>query len=297
MIGAAQITLDHSGGPLRPLLQTAAPLPLDRLLIGRPVAEAADLLPRLFSLCRHAQSRAARLSLGLPDTTGEAEAQGEILRDHLARLCQFLPRALGLAPVPPGLAALGALLPDDLPGLPRWMGSPGMAPRLAQALHSRFAPGEASTTALPPVGHGAAALLPDPCENSPAGRQAAHPLLQEVEKAFGRGPLWRLLGLLLDMAALQAGKLPPISRSTDGTATVPASRGLYALRLQHAGGIVTGITRRTPTDHILAPGGALLQALACLPATKAALAPVVLALHDPCIPVQLHLPQTETARA
>ena len=32
-------------------------------------------------------------------------------------------------------------------------------------------------------------------------------------------------------------------------------------------------------------------------ATKAALAPVVLALHDPCIPVQLHLPQTETARA
>ena len=169
--------------------------------------------------------------------------------------------------------------------------------KLAQALHSRFAPGEAATTALPPVGHGAAALRPAPCENSPAGRQAAHPLLQEVAKAFGRGPLWRLLGLLVDVAALEAGKLPPISRSADGTATVPASRGLYALRLQHAGGIVTGITRRTPTDHILAPGGALLQALACLPATKAALAPVVLALHDPCIPVQLHLPQTETARA
>lgn len=297
MTGAAQITLKVEGGQLRPLFQPTVPLPLDRLLIGRPVAEAADLLPRLFSLCRHAQSRAARLSLGLPDTTGEAEARAEILRDHLARLCQFLPRALGLAPVPPGLAALGALLPDDLPGLPGWMRSPGMAPRLAQALHSRFAPGEAITAPLPPVGDGAAALLPDPCENSPAGRQAAHPLLQDVETAFGRGPLWRLLGLLADLAALASGKLPPASRSADGTATVPASRGVYALRLDHAGGIVTGLTRRTPTDHILAPGGALLQALACLPATKAGLALVVLALHDPCIAVQLHLPQTETARA
>lgn len=297
MTGAAQIRLSLQGGRLCPVLRPAAPLPLARLLIGRPVAEAADLLPRLFSLCRHAQSRAALLSLGLPDTTGEPEARAEMLRDHLARLCQFLPRALGLAPVPPSLAALGALLPDDLPGLPGWMRSPGMAPLLAQALHSRFAPGEAATTALPPVGDGAAALRPDACENSPAGRQAAHPLSRAVESAFGRGPLWRLLGLLADVVALAAGNLPPSTRSADGTATVPASRGTYALRLLQTGGRITDLTRRTPTDHILAPGGALLQALASLPASKAGLAPVVLALHDPCIPVALDMPQTESARA
>ena len=297
MTGAAQIRLRVEGGRLCPVLQAPPSLPLARLLIGRPLAEAADLLPRLFSLCRHAQSRAARLSLGLPDATGEPEARAEMLRDHLARLCQFLPRALGLAPVPPSLAALGAPVPDDLPGLPRWMRGPGMAPLLAQALHSRFAPGEAVTTALPPVGDGAAALRPDACENSPAGRQAAHPLLQAVEKAFGRGPLWRLLGLVADVAALVAGDLPPAARSADGTATVPAARGIYALRLVQAGGRITGLTRRTPTDHLLAPGGVLLQALASLPARKAGLAPVVLALHDPCIPVALDMPQTETARA
>lgn len=297
MIGAARITLRVEGGRLCPVLHPAPPLPLDRLLLGRPVTEAADLLPRLFSLCRQAQTRAALLSLGLPDATDEAQARAEILRDHLARLCQFLPRALGLAPVPPGLAALGPPLPDDLSGLPGWLRGPGMAPLLAQALHCHFAPGEAVTAPLPPVAQGAAALLPDPCENSPAGRQAAQPLLRAVAARFGRGPLWRLLGLLADAAALAAGDLPPASRSADGTATVPAARGTYALRLVQAGGRITGLARRTPTDHLLAPGGALLQALASLPAAKAGLAPVVLALHDPCIPVQLVIGQTERADA
>ncbi len=70
-----------------------------------------------------------------------------------------------------------------------------------------------------------------------------------------------------------------------GVAAVQAARGAYALRLVQEGGVVTAIARRTPTDHQLAPGGPLERALAALPADGRALAPLVLALHDPCIPV------------
>jgi hypothetical protein len=68
----------------------------------------------------------------------------------------------------------------------------------------------------------------------------------------------------------------------NGVAVVQASRGTYALRITQSAGLVTGLMRRTPTDHMLATGGALEQALSHL---HPALAPMVLALHDPCVPV------------
>ncbi|MBW6494568.1 MAG: hypothetical protein K0B16_08445, partial [Burkholderiaceae bacterium] len=71
-------------------------------------------------------------------------------------------------------------------------------------------------------------------------------------------------------------------------AVVAAARGAYALRLPQANGHVTGIARTTPTDQIAAPGGALVQSLASLPADLAELAALVVALHDPCLPVDLH---------
>ena len=99
-----------------------------------------------------------------------------------------------------------------------------------------------------------------------------------------RGPLWRVWGLVADLEAACLGHLPA-PQVTGTTACVPAARGAYALRLTQGAGLVTGITRITPTDHQLAPGGALIQALASLPATRRALAPQVIALHDPCIAV------------
>ena len=75
-LSAASITF----GPNGPTLTAAAPLPVEALVLGRPVAEAAELLPRLFNLCRMAQGLAAKLALGLPATEDPGT---EIIRDHV----------------------------------------------------------------------------------------------------------------------------------------------------------------------------------------------------------------------
>ncbi|MFO1202594.1 MAG: hypothetical protein U1E58_08145 [Tabrizicola sp.] len=295
-LSAATVTL----GP-RPTLTAATPLPVEALVVGKPVAEAAELLPRLFNLCRMAQGMAAKLSLGLPATE---DPTIEIIRDHTLKLCITLPRAFGLPAIPVPTAGLqahrsapGASLPPGGGGMGRGGSAAGLFGRnglptsaadiegpfapLFHQIAKTFPPDIATCPALPapqdPLAEGA-------FENSAAGRQSAHPLLCRIEQTHGRGPLWRLAGLIADLdAALNDGLPPPTV--TDGTATVPAARGTYALRITHQNGLVTGITRRTPTDHLLAPGGALLQSLATLPEPLHHLAPQVIALHDPCIPV------------
>ena len=68
---------------------------------------------------------------------------------------------------------------------------------------------------------------------------------------------------------------------------MPAARGQYAVRIGTQGGVVATFDRITPTDHLLAEGGALDRALGCLPAVKAGLGPLLLDILDPCSPVRL----------
>ncbi len=271
---AATVTFGEQG----PVLEAAPPLPLEALLLGRPVAEVVEFLPRIFNLCRAAQGAAARLSLGLAPGGG---LEAETIRDHVLKLCVTLPQAFGSKPlaIPADPAALlgPAGLPADMAGLPSWE-SPAAA--LAGQIGDAFAPGMACCAELPAPPH---PLAEGAFENSAAGRQAMHPLLRSVEASHGRGPLWRYLGLLADLEAALQSRLP-LPRVEDGVATVPAARGSYALWLRQTGGRVTGIVRRTPTDHMLAPGGALLQSLRTLPPALKMNAGVV-ALHDPCVPV------------
>lgn len=298
-LSAASVTL----GPV-PGISAGPALPVEALVIGKPVAVAADLLPRLFNLCGGAQAVAARLSLGLP---ANDDPRAEILRDHRLKLCVILPRTFGLDPIPlpaparphhpaalpdspaavsaaaPGAMDAAALLgPEGLPDMPSRLAGP-LAP-LFHRVAATFPPGMATCAELP-LPH--APLADGAFENSPAGRQSHHPLLRRIEQTHGRGPLWRLAGLMADLEAASHNRLPAPALSADGTAKVPAARGIYALRVTQRDGIVTGLCRRTPTDHQLAPGGALLQSLANLPATHRALAPKVIALHDPCIPVTI----------
>jgi hypothetical protein len=253
------------------------------MVVGMPVDEAIALLPRIFNLCPMAQGTAARLSLGWPAAGDPAE---EVIRDHAVRLAVTLPLACGLPPgPPPGDAAvfLGPRgLPAGLDALTDWA-SPAAA--LLGRVADRFPRGIATCDALPPPPPDP--LAPGAWENSAAGRQAHHPLLRAAEARFGRGPLWRLLGLLADLEAAMQGSLPPPRRLPDGTAIVTAARGAYALRLTVDAGRIATLARRTPTDHLLARGGALEQALCRLPAGRRQLAPLVIALHDPCSPVVL----------
>ncbi|MFN3294922.1 MAG: phosphotransferase, partial [Gemmobacter sp.] len=83
-------------------------------MIGRPVAEVAETLPRLFNLCRVAQAAAARLALGMTD---DSDPRAEVIRDHLAQVYVTRRRALGLAPRrpdPAGICGPAGRLPADL---------------------------------------------------------------------------------------------------------------------------------------------------------------------------------------
>lgn len=51
--------------------------------------------------------------------------------------------------------------------------------------------------------------------------------------------------------------------------------------------MVTALSRVTPTDHLLAPCGALALSLASLPAAKAGLAALVIDILDPCVAVSV----------
>lgn len=282
------IALRPAGKRLEVVITPPAPLPVAALMLGRPPAEVAALLPRLFNLCGAAQGHAAGLALGLP--VDPVPAQREILRDHLAKLCLIWPRLLDLPPQPlpaawdRGGVALQAWIwcgdkPADLAGF--LAAGQGVAPLLA-ALGTRFAPGEAVAD-LPP--------LTDPMalaaqENSPAGRVADDPLMAQAQEAFGRGPLWRALGRAVDLHRLALTPLPA-QNPAPGLAVVAAARGAYALQARAEAGMVTALARVTPTDHLLAPGGALEQSLASLPAAKSGLAGLVVDILDPCVAVAL----------
>lgn len=261
-----------------PRITPPAELPVAALMQGRPVDEALALLPRLFSLCAAAQGLAFHMALGRPAPEGASAAmQAETRRDHLLKLCVIWPRLLGLPPHPiprAPIEALGGSIPQDWAA---WRASGlGVAPVLA-AIEARFAPGQA--TARLPLVTPETAMQTGPQENSVAARHANHPALQSVAARFGHSPLWHAMGRVIDLAIGP----PPAQSLPDGTALVPAARGLFALNARQANGRITAFTRRTPTDHLCAPGGALQQALHDLPPSDA---PLVVEILSPCLPVE-----------
>lgn len=293
------IRLTPANGTLTAAIEPGPPLPLDRLLLGRPSEEAAALLPRLFNLCRAAQSAAAHLALGLPSPEDADNLQAELLRDHLLKLLLTWPNHLGHAPRPfPTRAETSAALfgpagafPETPPDFARWLAAgEGRSPLLA-AIRDAFAPGEA-VASLPDTTP-ATAMDTTAQENSTALRHPGHPVLDHIAKTHGRGPFWRATARAIDAGACLAGRLPALRLLPDGTALTPAARGQYAVRAQTEAGRVTVFARVTPTDHLLAPGGMLERSFATLPEAKSHLAPLLIDILDPCLPVELiHVMET-----
>ncbi|MGA0540981.1 hydrogenase expression/formation protein HupK [Neotabrizicola sp. VNH66] len=295
MIPALRLTLSPHAGGLRALRAGEAGPGVDAMMLGRPVEDVLRLLPAVFGLCRSVQETALALALDRapPDPEG---LRRDMIRDHLARFCLHLPRALGLLPMPlpQGWMRGGAVLrqalfgADGLPapsGFEQWLlQGQGAAPVVAAVMQT-FAPFEAATL-LPPLDP-IAPFARDAVENALIARHGSHPLLAHVVISHGRGPLAHLVARLVDLDALSRGGMPAARRLADGTALVPCSRGLCALRLRVAGGMVTGFDRRTPTDHLLMPGGLMEASLARLPAAKAGAAPLLAAILDPCVPVMI----------
>ncbi|MEQ9257662.1 MAG: hydrogenase expression/formation protein HupK [Roseovarius sp.] len=273
--------------------RAAPPLPVEALLVGKRVEEAAELLPRLFNLCRAAQVAAARLVFGMAPVDERVELARELRRDHVLRLAVTLPARLGKAPLQLRIddTAVAALLGDaGFPAMPddfdAFLGSDtGMAP-LLRDIALLFGPGEAVAPVLgmPCPGQ---ALPHAPLENTVAVRHLAHPVMRHVEMRWGRGPLWRVVARALDMDACARGALPAPWRSGCGTAVVPAARGAYGVSARVENGIVMAFSRVTPTDHLLFRGGVMDHSLATLPAIKQGLAPLLVDILDPCSPVRI----------
>ena len=277
--------------------QPAPRVPVACLVVGRSVDEVAALLPRLFNLCRSAQSAAVEAALGRPvDDTGIAQ---EILRDHLLKFHVTWPAFFGFPPrpLPDNWAGGGSALRQAV------FGPSGKAPATAadffaflesetgcanilRKIDGCFAPGEAVAEELDLV-------TPEslwssvPMENSVAARVAGLPAMKGIANTRGRGPLWRAAARLFDLENVIAGDLPRVVSIKLGEAAVPAARGSYGVRIATKAGNVTGFQRVTPTDHLLAENGALDRALASLPVHKAGLGPLLLDILDPCSPVRL----------
>lgn len=282
---ALSVVLRQSDGRIEARVIRTNGLSVDPLVLGRPVEEAARLLGRVFSLCRHAQSSALTLAIDgqAADVPGLAS---EIRLDHLAQLFVHLPPLVGLAPQPlptdqVAQALYGACGHCPAPGeLMDWLaGEHGRAPVL-RGIADAFAPGEAEP-GLPLLSHGAAPQ-PGQALNVAACRVAGHPVMQVVADRFGLGPLWQAMGLLVELSELdRPGHLRPL-RPRPGVALVPAARGTYLLEAQAAEGLLTQLSRLSPTDDLTVANGALERALAALPAHKAHLAPLVIACLNPC---------------
>ena len=269
-----------------------AGLPVARLVLGQPAAEVAETLPRIFNLCRAAQSTAVRLALGLPTSSASDDLANEIRREHLLRLCLIWPQRFDLAPVPMQADDLhshlfGKGLPDDVHQLTDFADSDaGLAPLLA-AVMTRFAPQTAVANGLP-VPTDQSLFSSSPLENSTAARQMAHPLMRDIERHYGRGPLWRVVGRALDLVALlRRGWRPEARVLPDGCVTVPAARGTYAVRATVRDGRVMEFARMTPTDHLLAKNGVMDQTLASLPPCDQDQAQAIIDVLDPCAPLTL----------
>lgn len=289
--------LDAPHRPLRAV--RPAPVPVEAMLLGQRAEDAADLLPRLFSLCRAAQGAAARLALGLGGGPDSDALSREVRRDHLLKLCVTWPGFFRCAPSPlpanwaeGGQAVARAVygpagtMPATLADFRAWLSAgTGIAPSLA-LVAGCFRPGEATAPGLPLVDD-RTAFAAVAVENSVAARVAGHPLLTALAAESGRGPLWRAAARAVDLEAALADRLPRARATTPGHAVVPAARGLYAVSARVAEGRVAAFHRVTPTDHLLAPGGVLDRSLASLPADRGALAPLVLDILDPCTPVRL----------
>jgi hypothetical protein len=310
---ALAITLTRDGGAVRAAVDRPPGTDAARLLLGRPVGEAARMAGMAFNLCAAAQEGAARAALGLASAPGVVAAMArETARDHALKLLVQWPVALGLAPDRAGLAAAAAggpalaaalfgtqAAPRDLAGLRRWAAADetpaarvfgvalGWDADWGRAATALWAPGDT----VPPVDFARTEIGGRPVETGLAARRAAEPLLRDIEAAQGRGILWRLAARLADAALLAEAPPPEPAALAPGLGWAAAARGSLLVRAEVAGGRVAAFARLTPTDAALHQEGALARVLAALPADPAAPLHAVASMAvegvDPCMPWRL----------
>ncbi len=317
------ITLDRTGGGIRPAFEMTRGADPARLFTGRSPAATAALVPLVFNLCATAQERAARVALGLPGGGGEAALRQEHLRDHAFCLGVTWPSLLGagsdnelLSRVadhgagrdPAATAATAAALRRHLLG--DTMGVGALTPplldrllaggataflRLLAAVRGRLRP-DWGRAALPAP---SAADISDHLDGRPVPLRettardavAGHPLLLSLEAGEGRSLFARMVARLLDFLRVldPAAILAPAARPAPGIGIAMAVRGFVGHFAELRDDRVAAYRLVTPTDWNTAPGGILAQVLAALPAAGDLpfLARLAVSCVNPCVPTTI----------
>lgn len=315
--GTLGITVRREAGAVRATLRPPQHPPIAEFLTGKPVEEAARLVPLVWNICAAAQEAAVRSALGFAMPEGlTGRIRAETLREHAIKLCAVWPGLLGEAAAREALgaaahaaddpaaadtlrAAVFAPLtgaPASLSDLESWAKAGQTAPARAVArLLSDWDAGwgRADLALLDtagPVDWETATQAGQPVENAPACRLADAPLLTDIAARRGHGLLWRIAARLVELDRLLSGA-PAEALAAPGIAN--AARGAMYVRAAAQDGTMTGFARLSPTDFALAPGGVLETALATLPAEPdaplRAIAQMIVETVDPCIATELEV--------
>jgi Ni,Fe-hydrogenase I large subunit len=121
LAGELAVAVGVRGGIVRQVrIDSTRPQLADRLLAGRPAAEAVALVPRLFAICGRSQHVAAELALiaargaaGTADSAQVRRIESEMAHEYLWRVLIDWNRAEGLEPDDAALAAARSALAHD----------------------------------------------------------------------------------------------------------------------------------------------------------------------------------------
>lgn len=322
MIGALDIELAMDRRRPDWRLTLAGGADIARCVVGRPAAEVAVLLPRVFNLCAAAHTEAAAAALGMADdhpTRREEAARQERAREHVLAIACDWPAILGQEPQRALLRMLAggadgmktlrtsllgteiALAEGTPQRLDHWLRA-GASPtaRLLAFCRGNLDPAwgraELARPDLPEIAAALDAGSPAaPRETTAADAWRDAPLIRTLLGREGASLFVRMLARLLDLIDCldprreRGGALP--AGASAGIGLSRAARGLLAHRARVEDGIVTDYRVLSPSAWNLAAGGLLPRALAALPirAETPMLARLVVSCVDPCVPVRLRL--------
>lgn len=325
--GALTITLARAGGRIVPRVDSPPMLSLTRMLAGKTVAEAAQLVGVVHAVAPSAEAAAVLAAVGEP--VSDPLRRGmviEALNDHLCKFNHAWPAALGLpgshAPRLPArsdaralsLALFGPMGPPRrLCDLEAWIDAAPTPGALVVSEVWRHWDGRWGRAELPLWSADWALGMLDwneglmdgqPVETGIAARMADSDLAREVEARRGRGIAWRLAARLADAAALldrlEDGDFEGLSRRLSpqvGAAFAP--NGTLLVEVDCHGGVVTRYQRLSPADFALHPRGLLSRVLASLPSRSrvnlCAIATLGVESVDPALPTRVVLPDSRAA--
>lgn len=278
-----------------------------RILVGRRVEEAADLLPRIFALCGHAHRNAFERAVAAvtgavpPDEEAEAREHRECAEAHAWRFAVTWRAAMGLPPDAAGLNAVknalaGGRMVERVTAMAALTGMTAEIRRKHVDLLRRPLAGEDGVDILgsPPAAWWGQQL--DPIAVVP------RPDLLILPKGTHDGRV-RTLGHLMERlcgAALLAAEgppkrgrmsAPPSAERLDhgvGIGLAETARGPLCYRVTVRNGCVAEVSAVAPTDWMAHPDGPLAQVIASLPDDddRESNALLIAALFDPCVPVR-----------